>query len=447
MNKEWSPKSWRDFPVKQLPKYPDPLALEEVEKQLSTFLPLVFAGEIRTLKQHLGDVCEGRRFLLQGGDCAESFAEHNSNNVRDTFRVLLQMFAILTFSKKTPIVKVGRIAGQFAKPRSADTEIKNGIELPSYRGDIINSIEFDKKARIPDPQRQISAYRQAASTVNLLRAFAKGGYADIRQVHRWNQDFIANSPQGKRYESLANQIEEALAFMKACGIDNQSALQLNEVDFFISHEALLLGYEEALTRIDSTQGGYYATSAHMLWVGDRTRQPEGAHIEFLSGIKNPLGIKCGPSLPPEELIVLLNKLNPHNEAGRVTLITRFGHEKIEEYLPKLIHIIKNEGHKVVWSCDPMHGNTIKTDAGYKTRPLDNIMQELQKFMDIHKVEGTYAGGIHLELTGQNVTECIGGAQEISEKDLSTRYHTYCDPRLNGSQALELAFLISKTLRE
>ena len=439
----WTPESWRDYPIKQVPAYEDADALVNVENRLASYPPLVFAGEARNLKAQLAEVCEGRAFLLQGGDCAESFAEHQADNIRDTFRVLLQMSVVLTFGGKMPVIKVGRMAGQFAKPRSADTETIDGVDLPSYRGDIINGIEFEKGARVPDPERQIAAYRQAASTLNLLRAFAKGGYADLAEVHRWNQGFVADSPQGARYEEMAQQIDQAMEFMAACGVTSATTPQMGMVDFYTSHEALLLGYEQALTRLDSTSGDYYDTSAHMLWIGDRTRQPDGAHVEFLSGVKNPLGLKCGPSLEPDELIKLLDKLNPENEAGRITLIARFGYDNVENHLPQLIRKVESEGRKVVWSCDPMHGNTIKASNGYKTRPVDRILTEVQRFMGVHQAEGTHAGGIHFEMTGQNVTECLGGAQAISEEDLSSRYHTHCDPRLNGSQALELAFLIAE----
>ncbi len=446
MTQKWSPNSWRNFPIKQVPTYPDKQKLEAVEGRLADFPPLVFAGEARSLKKQLAEVSAGRAFLLQGGDCAESFAEHRADNIRDTFRVLLQMAIVLTYGAKLPIIKVGRMAGQFAKPRSADTETIDGVELPSYRGDIINGMDFTAEARVPDPERQIAAYRQAASTLNLLRAFAKGGYADLSEVHRWNQDFIADSPQGARYEDMANKIDSAISFMSACGINSATAPQMGMVDFFTSHEALLLGYEQSLTRLDSISGDYYCTSAHMLWIGDRTRQPDGAHVEFMSGIKNPVGIKCGPSLQPDELITLLDKLNPENEAGRITLIARFGHDQVENYLPKLIRKVQQEGRKVVWSCDPMHGNTIKASNGYKTRPVDLVLAEVQNFISVHEAEGSYPGGIHFEMTGQNVTECLGGAQAISEEDLSSRYHTHCDPRLNGSQALELAFLIAESMR-
>ncbi len=446
MSKKWTPSSWRNKPIRQVPTYPDENKLHAVEKRLAGYPPLVFAGEARKLKAKLAEAVEGRAFLLQGGDCAESFAEHEADNIRDTFRVLLQMSVVLTFGAKMPIIKVGRMAGQFAKPRSADTEVIDGVELASYRGDIINGIEFDEQARIPDPERQIAAYRQAASTLNLLRAFAKGGYADLNKMHRWNQGFVADSPQGARYEKIAAQINEAMDFMQAIGLTSETVPQMGTVDFYTSHEALLLGYESALTRLDSTSGDYYDTSAHMLWVGDRTRQPDSAHVEFLSGVKNPIGIKCGPSLEPDELITLLDKLNPENEAGRVTLIARFGHDKVAQHLPALIRKVGQEGRKVVWSCDPMHGNTIKASNGYKTRPVDHILAEVKAFMAVHKAESTYAGGIHFEMTGQNVTECIGGAQAISEEDLSSRYHTHCDPRLNGSQALELSYLIAEELK-
>ncbi len=447
MTQKWSPNSWKNYTIKQLPNYPDQNKLENVEKQLSNFPPLVFAGEARSLQQQLAKVSEGKGFLLQGGDCAESFAEHSADNIRDTFRVLMQMASTMTFGAKCPIVKVGRMAGQFAKPRSADTETIDGVELPSYRGDIVNGIEFDAQKRIPDPERQISAYRQSASTINLLRSFAKGGYADLKKVHRWTQQFLTDTPQGERYKDMEQKITESIEFMEACGINSISAPQLTTVDFYTSHEALLLGYEQALTRLDSTSGDYYATSAHMLWIGDRTRQPDSAHVEFMSGIKNPIGIKCGPSMTSQDLVTLLNKLNPQNEAGRITLITRFGHEDVEKYLPTLIRSVEKEGLKVVWSCDPMHGNTIKTSNGYKTRPVDNIFAEIKSFIQVHKAEGTHAGGVHFEMTGQNVTECIGGGQDITEEDLSSRYHTHCDPRLNASQSLELSFLIAEALRK
>ena len=447
MAKNWSKDSWRNKPIIQVPEYDDQKALEKVEKRISSYPPLVFAGEARRLKEHLAKVCRGEAFLLQGGDCAESFAEHNPDNIRDTFRVILQMAIVLTFGAGCPVIKVGRIAGQFAKPRSAPLEKQGEIELPSYRGDIINNIEFVEDLRIPDPERQIMAYRQSASTLNLLRAFAQGGYANLDHVHKWNMGFVKESKQGEQYEQVANRISEALDFMDAVGINSNTTPELRSVDFYTSHESLLLGYEECLTRVDSTSGDWYDTSAHMLWIGDRTRQPDGAHIEFVRGIKNPIGMKCGPSLDSDELLKLIDLINPSNEEGRLTLITRYGADNLDDHLPKLIRAVEKEGKKVVWSCDPMHGNTIKASNGYKTRPLDSILTEVKQFIDIHESEGTYAGGVHIEMTGQNVTECLGGTQKISEEDLTDRYHTHCDPRLNANQALDLSFLISERLKE
>ena len=447
MANNWSKDSWRNKPVVQVPEYDDQKALEKVEKRLSSYPPLVFAGEARRLKEHLAKVCRGEAFLLQGGDCAESFAEHNPDNIRDTFRVILQMAIVLTFGAGCPVIKVGRIAGQFAKPRSAPLEKQGEIELPSYRGDIIYNIEFVEDLRIPDPERQIMAYRQSASTLNLLRAFAQGGYANLDHVHKWNMGFVKESKQGEQYEQVANRISEALDFMDAVGINSNTTPELRSVDFYTSHESLLLGYEECLTRVDSTSGDWYDTSAHMLWIGDRTRQPDGAHIEFVRGIKNPIGMKCGPSLDSDELLKLIDLINPSNEEGRLTLITRYGADNLDDHLPKLIRAVEKEGKKVVWSCDPMHGNTIKASNGYKTRPLDSILTEVKQFIDIHESEGTYAGGVHIEMTGQNVTECLGGTQKISEEDLTDRYHTHCDPRLNANQALDLSFLISERLKE
>ena len=447
MANNWSKDSWRNKPVVQVPEYDDQKALEKVEKRLSSYPPLVFAGEARRLKEHLAKVCRGEAFLLQGGDCAESFAEHNPDNIRDTFRVILQMAIVLTFGAGCPVIKVGRIAGQFAKPRSAPLEKQGEIELPSYRGDIINNIEFVEDLRIPDPERQIMAYRQSASTLNLLRAFAQGGYANLDHVHKWNMGFVKESKQGEQYEQVANRISETLDFMNAVGINSNTTPELRSVDFYTSHESLLLGYEECLTRVDSTSGDWYDTSAHMLWIGDRTRQPDGAHIEFVRGIKNPIGMKCGPSLDSDELLKLIDLINPSNEEGRLTLITRYGADNLDDHLPKLIRAVEKEGKKVVWSCDPMHGNTIKASNGYKTRPLDSILTEVKQFIDIHESEGTYAGGVHIEMTGQNVTECLGGTQKISEEDLTDRYHTHCDPRLNANQALDLSFLISERLKE
>ena len=447
MAKNWTPASWRTKEVIQVPEYPDEAALKSVEQRLSTYPPLVFAGEARTLTKQLGEVAEGRAFLLQGGDCAESFAEFHPDNIRDTFRVLLQMAVVLTFAASKPVVKVGRMAGQFAKPRSSSTEAQDGVELPSYRGDIINGIDFDADSRIPDPERMMQAYTQAASTVNLLRALSKGGYADLHNVHKWTRGFVKKSPQGERYEAIADEISKALAFMEACGISAVNSPSMQEVNFYTSHEALLLWYEEAMTRIDSTSGDWYDTSGHMLWIGDRTRQPDGAHVEYLSGVKNPIGLKCGPSLDPEELVRLCDVLNPQNIPGRLTLIARFGADKVHDGLPPLVRAIQREGKKVVWSCDPMHGNTIKADSGFKTRPFDQILREVKNFMEVHEAEGSYAGGVHFEMTGQDVTECIGGAQAITDDGLGARYHTHCDPRLNASQSLELAFLIAEELKD
>ncbi|MBC8717465.1 3-deoxy-7-phosphoheptulonate synthase class II [Ochrobactrum sp. Marseille-Q0166] len=446
MTKNWTPNSWRDKPIKQVPFYPDAQALTDVEARLRTYPPLVFAGEARKLKNQLADVAEGKAFLLQGGDCAESFAEHGADNIRDFFRVFLQMAVVLTFGASKPVVKVGRIAGQFAKPRSSDMEKLNGVELPSYRGDIINGIDFDEASRIPDPQRQDMAYRQSAATLNLLRAFAQGGYANLENVHQWMLGFVGKSPQAERYAALAQRISETMNFMRAIGITSDSNHSLRETDFYTSHEALLLGYEEALTRVDSTSGDWYGTSGHMIWIGDRTRQADHAHIEYCRGIKNPLGLKCGPSLQPDDLIRLIDLLNPENEAGRLTLIARFGYDKVGDHLPQLIRAVEREGRKVIWSCDPMHGNTI-TAGGYKTRPFDRILKEVESFFAIHRAEGSHPGGIHVEMTGKNVTECTGGARAISAEDLHDRYHTHCDPRLNADQALELAFLLAELLKK
>ena len=444
---KWSPDSWKSKPAQQVPTYKNATELAEVERRLATFPPLVFAGEARKLKQSLAQVARGEAFLLQGGDCAESFVEHSANNIRDFFRVFLQMAVVLTYAGGFPVVKVGRIAGQFAKPRSSPVEKKGGIELPSYRGDIINGPEFTPEAREPDPKRQLEAYRQSAATLNLLRAFAVGGYADLERVHQWTLGFIKGSPQSARYEALAGRITETLAFMKACGITSENTPQLQGTSFYTSHEALLLGYEHAMTRQDSTSGDFYATSGHMIWIGDRTRQPDHAHVEYARGIKNPIGLKCGPTLEPDALLRLIDILDPHNEPGRLTLIARFGSDKIEKYLPKLLRVTKSAGRHVVWSCDPMHGNTITAANGYKTRPFDRVLDEVEEFFAIHRAEGTHAGGIHVEMTGQAVTECTGGANPISETDLSDRYHTHCDPRLNADQSLELAFLIAERLKE
>jgi len=447
MRATWTPDSWRSKPIVQVPEYPDKEALAEVEAKLATFPPLVFAGEARQLKKELAEVAAGRAFLLQGGDCAESFAEHRADNIRDFFRVFLQMAVVLTYAGGSPVVKVGRLAGQFAKPRSSPVERRGDVELPSYRGDIINGVEFTPEARVPDPQRQLQAYRQAAATLNLIRAFAMGGYADLERVHQWTLGFVKDSPQSHRYQELADRITETLVFMRACGITSETTPQLRTTTVYTSHEALLLGYEQALTRLDSTSGEWYATSGHMLWIGDRTRQPDHAHVEFCRGIRNPIGLKCGPSLDPDGLLRLIDILNPKDEPGRLTLICRFGADKIESHLPKLIRAVRREGRTVVWSCDPMHGNTITAASGFKTRPFERILKEVELFFDIHRGEGTHAGGIHVEMTGQNVTECTGGATAISEADLSDRYHTHCDPRLNADQSLELAFLMAERLKQ
>jgi 3-deoxy-7-phosphoheptulonate synthase len=447
MAAQWTPDSWRDKEIHQVPDYPDPAALEGVEATLNGLPPLVFAGEARRLRQELGRVVDGKAFLLQGGDCAESFAEFNANNIRDTFRVMLQMAVVLTFGAACPIVKVGRLAGQFAKPRSAPTEAIDGVELPSYRGDIINGIGFTEAERTPDPERLVRAYNQAAATLNLLRAFAQGGLADLHKVHQWNLEFVAGSPQGERYNELSRRIDETLGFMAACGLTPEKVPQLRETEFYTSHEALLLTYEQALTRVDSLTGKWYDCSAHMLWIGDRTRDAAQAHVEFMRGIHNPVGLKCGPSLAADDLLRLIDILNPENDPGRVTLIARMGHDKVEKHLPALIRAVEREGRQVVWSCDPMHGNTMKSSSGYKTRPFDRILAEVKNFFAVHRAEGSYAGGVHFEMTGQDVTECIGGAQAISEERLGDRYHTHCDPRLNASQALELAFLISEALKD
>ncbi|GAM99250.1 2-keto-3-deoxy-D-arabino-heptulosonate-7-phosphate synthase II [alpha proteobacterium U9-1i] len=447
MREKWSPASWRAKPAKHIPTdYPDPAKLAEVEAILRSYPPLVFAGEARNLKARLADVAAGKAFLLQGGDCAESFKEFHPDNIRDWFRTLMSMSVALTFAGQKPVVKLGRIAGQFGKPRSEQTETQNGVTLPSYRGDNINGMEFTPESRIPDPERLVKAYSQSAATLNLIRAFANGGYADLHNVHRWMLGFVEGSPQGKRYRETAERITESIAFMEACGITPESVPQVRHVDVYTSHEALLLGYEEAMTRVDSTSGDWYDTSAHFVWLGDRTRQLDGAHVEFARGIKNPIGMKCGPSLEPDDLLRLVDVLNPENEPGRLTLIARFGAEKVEAGLPKIVRAVVREGRNVVWSCDPMHGNTLKTDSGFKTRPFDRIMAEVRAFMAALPAEGAYPGGVHVEMTGQQVTECLGGATAVTEEDLSSRYHTHCDPRLNGAQAIDLAFLIAEHLR-
>ena len=445
----WNPNSWRNYPVVQMPKYINQKSLSSVEAKLSLKPPLVFAGEVQALKRSLHLVEKGEAFILQGGDCAESFTQFSANGIRDTFKVLLQMAVILTFGSSMPIIKIGRIAGQFAKPRSSDIEVLNGVELPSYRGDMINDMEFNKASREPDPHRLIEGYEQSAATLNLIRAFAQGGMADLAKVHEWTLGFLADTPETTRYQEVADRISESLNFMKACGLTSDTASQLRETEFYTSHEALLLNYEEALTREDTitSEKGWYSTSAHLLWVGDRTRQHDHGHIEFLSGIQNPVGIKCGPSLEPDDLIRLIEKINPENDTGKVVLICRMGSEKVFDHLPKLIKKIQSEGKKVIWCCDPMHGNTIKASNGYKTRKVSQILSEVDNFFNVHKTEGSYPGGVHFEMTGSNVTECLGGANEVKESDLGSRYHTHCDPRLNGSQSLELAFLISDLLKK
>jgi len=441
---EWQKTNWRNKPRVQMPDYLDQEALNAVESQLSNYPPLVFAGEARNLKAKLAAASRGEAFLLQGGDCAESFAQFSADGIRDTFKVMLQMAMILTFGAKVPVIKVGRMAGQFAKPRSAPTETVDGVELPSYRGDIINDLDFTSAARIPDPSKMLQAYTQAAATLNLLRAFSTGGYADVHQVHSWTLGFTEGE-KASRYREMAARISDALDFMSAAGLDSAVSHDLRTVDFYTSHEGLLLEYEEALTRLDSTSGNWLAGSGHMIWIGDRTRQPDGAHVEFCRGVLNPIGLKCGPTTSAEDLKVLMAKLNPENEAGRLTLIARFGAGSVGDHLPRLIKAVEEEGANVVWSCDPMHGNTIKSATGYKTRPFDSVLREVREFFEVHAAEGTIPGGVHFEMTGQDVTECTGGLYALSDKDLSSRYHTACDPRLNASQSLELAFLVAEEL--
>jgi len=453
MPERWTRDSWRKHPIQQVPDYPDPAALAAVEARLAAFPPLVFAGEARALKKALGKVAMGEGFLLQGGDCAEAFAESSANNfsannIRDFLRVFLQMAVVLTYAGSLPVVKVGRIAGQYAKPRTSPIEKKNGLELPSYRGDIINGVEFDEASRRPDPERQIEAYTRSAATLNLLRAFVHGGYANLANVREWTLGFVKDSPQSHHYEELADRISEALSFMQACGLDLESHPELKSTDFYTSHEALLLGYEQAMTREDSTRPGTYCcTSAHMLWIGDRTRQLDHAHVEFCRGIMNPLGLKCGPSTKVDDLLRLIDVLNPENEPGRLTLIVRTGSDKVGNQLPAMIRAVEREGKTVLWSCDPMHGNTITSENGYKTRPFDRILAEVKTFFEVHRAEGTHGGGVHLEMTGQNVAECTGGARMITDADFKDRYHTVCDPRLNAEQSIDLAFLVAKLLKD
>ena len=445
MEKKWSKNTWRKYTIRQQPFYEDSANLKVVENKINKLPPLIFAGEVRSLKEKLKKVAKGEAFLLQGGDCAESFSDFSANNLRDSFKVLLQMSAVLTYASSLPVVKVGRIAGQFAKPRSDDFEEKNGLKLPSYRGDIINDISFNENSRKPDPKRMLDAYSQSAYSLNLIRAFASGGFADLEKVHNWNLDFVKKSTKNK-YLDLANSITDALKFMKACGFNKENVPEFKQVDFFTSHEALLLNYEEALTREDSLKGGWYDCSAHMLWIGERTRNLDEAHVEFMRGIKNPIGVKIGPSVDEDYLIKLLDILNPKNEMGKITLITRMGSKNIYSKLPQLIQKVRKNKNNVIWSCDPMHANTYKSSTGFKTRSFDKILTEIEAFFNVHHQEGSFPGGIHLELTGLDVTECVGGSQKIKEEDLSDRYHTHCDPRLNASQGLDLAFKLSEFLK-
>ena len=444
MKGEWTKSGWRNKPRIQMPDYPDQDKLDKVQNQLAVSPPLVFAGEVRQLRRQLAQVCEGKAFLLQGGDCAESFQEYDANSIRDTFKVLLQMAVVLTFGAKCPVVKIGRMAGQFAKPRSSPVETIGGVELPSYRGDMINDIAFTPESRIPDPDRMLQAYSQSAATLNLLRAFSHGGYADIKRVHNWTLEYTERN-EAEKYHQLASRITDALEFMEAAGVNAEKLTSLKQVDFYTSHEALLLEYEETLSREDSLTGDIIAGSGHFIWIGDRTRQPDGAHVEFCRGVHNPLGIKCGPSISPDDLKILLEKLNPQNEPGRITLIARFGNTKVTDYLPHLIQAVKEEGAEVIWSCDPMHGNTEKSSSGFKTRRFENVLGEVRQFFEVHQEEGTIPGGVHFELTGKDVTECTGGLSAVTDEDLANRYHTACDPRLNSSQALELAFLVAEEL--
>ena len=446
MTQSWTPNSWRNKPIRQVPAYPDPTKLAAMESKLASYPPLVFAGEARRLKAQLAAVQEGRAIVLQGGDCAEAFGDFTANIIRDTFRVLLQMAVVLTFGASLPVVKLGRMAGQFAKPRSSETETFGDDTFLTYRGDIINGPQFSAESRTPDPQRMEMGYFQSAGTLNLLRAFASGGYADLHEVHRWNLGFVERSPLAARYSELSSRIDETLRFMTACGMTSENTREMRETDFYVSHEALLLPYEQAMTRVDSTSGDTYACSAHFLWIGDRTRQPDGAHVEFLRGVRNPLGIKVGPTTDPDELIRLIDILNPTDEAGRITLIARMGAEKVEKLLPPILRRVRQEGRRVAWLCDPMHGNTISTAAKVKTRNFDAILTEVRRFFDAHAAEGTWAGGVHIEMTGRQVTECVGGAHQLTEADLGDAYETFCDPRLNAEQSLELAFLVAEELK-
>ena len=443
----WSPTSWRERPAVQQPDWPDEGAFEQVQKQLSTLPPLVFAGEARLLTSALADVAAGEAFLLQAGDCAESFRDFSADNIRDKLRVILQMAVVLTYGAGVPVVKVGRIAGQFAKPRSSPTERVGNLELPSFRGHMVNDDLPDAASRIPDPERLIASYHQAASTLNLVRAFTKGGFADLSHVHAWNQEFVASSNEGRRYEAIAAEIDRALRFMRACGINLGAEQQLHQVDFWTSHEALILGYEEALTRQDSLTGDWYDCSAHLLWIGERTRQLEGAHMEFLAGVKNPVGCKIGPTATPDEVLEYCERLNPARVPGRLTFISRMGHEAVGDHLPALVRAVRDAGHPVVWVCDPMHGNTFSSPSGRKTRHFDHVLAEIREFFAVHAAEGTWPGGVHIELTGDDVTECLGGAEEVFEDQLGARYTTMCDPRLNARQSIDLAFRVAELLRE
>ena len=446
MNNNWTPSSWQSFPAVQQPQWPDTGALDNALKQISAFPPLVFAGEARSLQTALGQVASGNAFLLQAGDCAESFEEFSAVNIREKLRVILQMAVMLTYSMGVPVVKVGRIAGQFAKPRSNNTETIDGVELPVFRGHMVNGPDANADARIPNPDRLVQAYHQAASTLNLVRAFTKGGFADLNRVHAWNQEFVAQSAEGKRYEDVASEIERALAFMRACGIDTETNTALHQVDVYTSHEALILGYEEALTRQDSLTGGWYDCSAHMLWIGERTRQLDGAHVEFLRGVGNPIGCKIGKTTDVDYVLSLCETLNPARIPGRLTLISRMGANDVEEALRPLLRAVRDAGHPVVWACDPMHGNTYSAPNGRKTRHLEDIVKEITGFVKAHRAEGTWPGGIHIELTGENVTECLGGSEGLGNDDLDTRYETVCDPRLNGRQSIDLAFRVAELIR-
>ena len=442
----WSPQDWRACPIAQAPDYPDTAALAAVEAELATAPPLIFAGEARALKAQLARVAGGDAFLLQGGDCAEAFAEFHANSLRDSVKVMLQMAVVLSYAAAVPVVKIARVAGQFAKPRSQPVETIDGVTLPSYRGDIVNDIAFDAAARAPDPARMLRAYNQSAITLNLLRAFTQGGFADLARVQQWNQAFVAASPQGERYGEISRRIQESLAFMAACGLTSANVPQLRATELYTSHDAMLLNYEEPLARQDSLTGDWYACSAHLPWIGERTRQPDGAHVAFLRGVANPLGLKCGPTMTSDDVLRLIDILNPDNEPGRLMLITRVGADRIGARLPPLIRGVQREGRRVVWSCDPMHGNTVTTASGHKTRPFGRIVAELRDCFAVHRAEGSRLGGMHVEMTGKDVTECTGGAQQIDEASLADRYHTHCDPRLNGSQALELAFLVAEELK-